>query len=39
MGPHYGQHVGSHILASIMNELFEAGPGALAFLDDGLWSD
>jgi hypothetical protein len=39
MRPHYGQDVDSHILASIANELFEAGPGAPAFLDDGSWSD
>jgi hypothetical protein len=31
--------VGSHILASIVNELLEAGLEALAFLNNGLWSD
>jgi hypothetical protein len=31
--------MGNHILASIANELFEAGLGAPTFLDDGLWSD
>jgi hypothetical protein len=39
MRPHHGQDVGSHILTSIMNELLEAGLEALAFLNNGLWSD
>jgi hypothetical protein len=39
MRSHHGQDVGSHILASIVNELLEAGLEALAFLNNGLWSD
>jgi hypothetical protein len=38
MRPHHGQDVGSHVLASIMDVLFKATLGALALLDDGLWS-
>jgi hypothetical protein len=30
--------MGSHVLANIVDVLLEAGPRALALMDDGLWS-